>query len=157
MRSRGSCRALAILSSKWNRPKGKAAEFSVAYSAEPVPSLEHAPAAASGRTFEIACRGGSIVELKDPQEIFSGARIDGGHFSAAVGGSLGQHTAFFRVKGKATEFWLPIDVEIRQPLELVDVKLSKDARTVSFAVRNNAGQGENVQGAVRCAGKSVRG
>ena len=136
-------------------PKGKAAEFSVTYSAEPLPLLEYAQAAASGRTFEVACRGGSIVELKDPQEIFSGGRIDGGHFSATVAGRPGQHTAFLRVRGKVTEFWLPVDVEIRQPLELVDVKLSKDAKTVSFAVRNNAGQDEDVRAVVRCAGESV--
>ena len=48
-----------------------------------------------------------------------------------------------------------MDVEIRKPLELVDVKLSKDAKTVGFAVRNNAGQDEKARAVVGCGGRSV--
>ena len=127
-------------------PEGKSAEFSVTYNADPLPSLEHAQVAGRHRTFAIACRGGNIVELKDPQGIFGTARIDGSRFSATVVGGLGQHTAFLRVKGKATEFWLPVDIEIRHPLELIDVRLSNDARMANFAVRNNAGQSAEVRG-----------
>ena len=93
--------------------------------------------AASGRTFQVTCRNGSIVALNDPQAIFSNPRIDGDSLSAAVTGSRGQHTAFLRVRGKVTEFWLPVDIEIRPPLEIVDIRLSDDAQAVAFAVRNN--------------------
>ena len=130
-------------------PAGKSAEFSISHSGQTLPSLEFAPVAASGRVFDVRCCGGSIVELKDPQEIFSGTHIDGEQFSATTVGSVGHHTAFLRVKGKATEFWLPVDVEVRLPLEVVDIKLSPNAMTVGFAIRNNAGQSENVRGVIK--------
>ena len=136
-------------------PKGAAAEFVVTHGAASLPSLEHAPVAARGTPLNVACRGGSIVELKDPQAIFADARVDAGRFSATVAGSPGHHTAFLRVKGKAVEFWQPVDVEIRQPLEIVDAELSDDAKTLRLALRNNGGQAREVQGAVRCAGKTA--
>jgi len=135
--------------------EGAAAEFSVTHGAEPLPALAHAPVAARGQAFDVACRGGTMVELKDPQEIFAGAKIEGGRFSATVVGSLGHHTAFLRVKGRAVEFWLPVDIEVRQAMEVVDVKLSGDARALSFAVRNNAGEAKDLLGTVRCAGKTL--
>jgi hypothetical protein len=136
-------------------PKGESAEFVVAHAAEPLPSLEHAPIAARGMSFDVACRGGGIIELKDPQGIFADVRIDAGRFTATVAGSLGHHTAFLRVKGKVVDFWQPVDVEVREPVEIVDVKLSDDARTLELSLRNNGGQAREVQGMIDCAEKTV--
>ena len=136
-------------------PEGKSAEFSIEYGDAPLPSLEYARTAARGRAFEVGCRNGRIVEIRDPQEMFTNVQITDGRFSATAGGCLGHHTAFLRVKGRAVDFWLPVDVEVRPPLEVVDVKLSDDAQAVGFAVRNHGGQEEDVQAVVDCAGTSL--
>lgn len=137
-------------------PKSLSAVFTITHAAEPLPRLEHAPIAAHGLPFEVACRDGHIVEAKDPQGIFTNVRLEGNHFSATVAGSLGHHTAFLRVKGNATECWQPVDVEIRPPLEIVDVKLSADARSLTFALCNNGGRPRDVRGLVACAGATMR-
>jgi len=136
-------------------PKGKTAALAVTHDSQPLPSVDYAQTVALGRSVEAVCRGGAIVELKDPQKIFQNARCGGDRFSAEVRGQQGHHTAFVRVQGKNVDFWTPLDVEIRPPLEIVDAKLSGDTRSLSFALRNNAGQTESVRGEVRLGGQSL--
>lgn len=136
-------------------PKGQTAEFAIVHSTQPLPLVQHPPVAARGLQFAATCRNGSILELKDPQGIFSEGKRAANRFSAKVAGSLGHHTAFLKVKGKATEFWQPIDVEVRPPLEIVDAQLADDARLLSFALRNNTGAVRSVEATAECAGRRV--
>ena len=48
-------------------------------------------------------------------------QIESNRLVATIRGGLGPHTAFVRVHGDATEFWAPVDIEIREPLEFVNV------------------------------------
>ena len=85
----------------------------------PLPALRHPPVGARGRPFNFVCANGSIVELKDPQGVFAGARIEDGRLAVTVVGGPGHHTAFVRLHGRATEFWQPVDLEIRDPIEML--------------------------------------
>lgn len=137
-------------------PRGETSEFIVSHNAQSLPSIRHRPIAACGTQFVVTCDSGSIEGLKDPQEIFDEAQTDENRFSATVVGNLGHHTAFVKVKGKNTKFWQPVDLEIREPLDIVDANLTDDAGALSFAVRKNCGVDSTVEAGVRFAGQEVK-
>ncbi len=135
--------------------KDNSVEFTVTHASEPLPSLTHAPATGRGVSFEAICHGGTIVELNDPQGIFSDAKINADNFTANVSGSLGHHTAFLRMKGKNVEFWQPVDVEVREAIDIIDAKLSDDTQVLQLSLRNNGGQMRHIEGKISFAGETI--
>jgi len=136
-------------------PKGTTAEFVVTHAARPLPTVRHAPVGARGMAFTIESADGDLIELKDPQGVFTGARIEPRRLSATVAGSLGHHTAFVRVRGQAVEFWQPVDLEIRNPIEIVTAEISPDARGLTLALRNNGPEPCDLHGGLAVGGKET--
>ncbi|MCY2932124.1 MAG: hypothetical protein NTV86_22045 [Planctomycetota bacterium] len=134
-------------------PTGIAAEFAVRHAPTPPPKLAYPPVAARGRSFTASCEGGTVVEWKDPQGVFSEPRAHGDGLTATVTGAVGHHTAFVRVKGRAVEFWAPVDLEVREELEIVDAQLTPDARRLDLGLRNNGPEALEVNGLLTLGGR----
>ena len=134
-------------------PMGTTVEFAVTHATEPLPTLAYAPVAARGLAFTANCDSGTIGEMRDPQGVFAEAQGAGGRLTAKVTGAVGNHTAFARVKGRVVEFWQPVDVEVREPLDIVDINLAADARRLDLGLRNNGPEAREVRGTLACAGR----
>jgi len=108
------------------------AEIVVRYGAAPLPVL-HAPSVgAVGEEFSASVEHGAIAGVRDPQRVLSQPRIEGARCAAELRGEPGWHT-FFILSGKV---WLPVDFELRPPLEVVEARLAGDRCTC--AIRNNS-------------------
>ncbi len=136
-------------------PQGTEARFSVSHSTRPLPEVAYPPVAASGMAFTVTCHNGAITEVKDPQGVFGAGTVGAAGFTAPVTGALGHHTAFVHVKGAAVDFWQPVDIEVREPLELAALQLSGDAHSLAFALQSNAAEPRTVQATVSCAGQQA--
>ena len=136
-------------------PKGTTTEFAVTHAARPLPTVRHAPVGARGLLFAIDSAGGDLIELKDPQGVFAGVRIEPRRLSATVVGTPGHHTAFVRVRGQAVEFWQPVDLEIRNPIEIVEAEVFPDARGLTLALRNNGPEPCDLPGVLAVGGKET--
>ncbi len=111
--------------------------------------------AAVGERHLICSQGVSVQEVKDPQAILQHPELTGQSLSGVVQAKVGPHTLFVRV-GKADQSeWVPIDLEVRQPLELVDVQPDFSSGACAFTLRNNSSVAIHNDGKAFWAGRST--
>jgi len=102
-------------------------------------SLDFRPVVITGERLVIHNPGAALQELKDPQAILEQARLTKQSLSGTVKDSLGPHTFFVRVGDSADSAWAPVDLDVRRPVELLNVRPDLSSGGCSFALRNNAG------------------
>jgi len=102
-------------------------------------SLNFRPVVITGERLVIHNPGAALQELKDPQAILEQARLTRQSLSGTVKDSLGPHTFFVRVGDSADSAWAPVDLDVRRPVELLNVRPDLSSGGCSFALRNNAG------------------
>jgi len=90
-----------------------------------LPVLRSPHTAACGDTVRIEVPEGlTLLELRDPQGMFSHTALGPNALEAMIARDDGPHTAFVRVRGGPGEWWAPVDIRCTPPLELDDVRIA---------------------------------
>jgi hypothetical protein len=120
------------------------AELRIEYGNRPLPLLEAPPVGAIGHDFAVMVRNGVIREVRDPQGIVASHRIEGARCTVRFADAAGWHTFFVLAEGGQARIWLPVDVEPRAPVEIVNATAS------GYQVRDNTANPPRIE-AVRKA------
>jgi len=138
-------------------PATGSASVEVTYGEAPLPRLDFAPAAAIGEDYTFRVRDGRIVRIDDPQGVLGDVRVADARCTARVKGQAGWHTFFVLAASGEVRAWLPVDVELRPPLELVSPQLVIHGGKVrcTAVLRNNGERERHVAGQLRIAGTSA--
>jgi hypothetical protein len=125
-------------------PPSKSSEMTVNYQSA-AHTLTHDPLAPQGDAFVVRASGCELTELRDPQGVLADPRLDPHGLIGRVAGDLGHHTFFIRLVHDNTTSWAPIDVEVREPVDLADATLCvprevDGAVGYAFTLRNNRAQ-----------------
>jgi hypothetical protein len=95
-----------------------------------------APVAAIGRRIALDFAPARIGELADPQQVLVGVTKSGTSLDALVVGDLGRHSVFAQVHQGQMSWWIPLDFEVRSPLEVISTA-EQTPNSLSFYLRNN--------------------
>ena len=91
--------------------------------------------------FVIKCEGGKVLELHDPQSIFSTIHIQPDMLRGTVKDIRGHHTLFAQIENGIGTFWAPVDIECLPRLEITQARLTalpgNETVTLHLTVRNN--------------------
>jgi hypothetical protein len=93
--------------------------------------------AITGERLVIPNAGSPLQEFKDPQAILERPRLTGQSLSGTIEDRLGAHTLFVRVGDPGDSAWAPVDLDVRRPVELLNVKPDLNSGNCTFALRNN--------------------
>lgn len=120
-------------------PLFKTAEFLILYRRTPLTGIAFSPIAAFGEQYYVQTKQGQMVEVSDPQGVFGEYQLRENNLRGKVKASLGYHTFFILLKNEDIAYWKPVDIEVRQPLEVIQPKLdlSNSKAVYSFKIRNN--------------------
>ena len=128
----------------------ESAEITIQYGPEPLPVLQAARVGAVGETFNLRVEHGAAKEIRDPQDVTTERLLQGSQCTVRLRGAPGWHTFFVRADNGRTSVWLPVDFELRAPLEIVDAQWK--AGTCVCALRNNSQQMRLVNGRIAAGG-----
>jgi hypothetical protein len=92
---------------------------------------------AQGEPFVAEFGAARVREVQDPQKALKDASFDAGQLQATAAGRLGHRTAFVRLAQGDLNWWAPLNVEIRPPLEICQTTVDWPSGKVVLAVRNN--------------------
>lgn len=116
-------------------PQADGAVIQIRWAGNALAELQYPEVLAAGETFEVKAGRATIQEVRDPQQVFTHAQISGGSLQATLGNNLGQRTAFVRVQQDDVTSWRPMDMEVRSPLEIREVR--RDGDVVRFSLANH--------------------
>ena len=135
-------------------PQSNDAQIEVNYAASPLAALDFSPVAGLGHEYSFGVRNGKIVEVRDPQGLTSEVHIDGTRCTARLDGRPGWHTLFALAESGQARAWLPVDVELRPPLEIIDARLTVEGERARClcSLRNNTQRAAHVSGQIGVAG-----
>ncbi len=88
------------------------------------------------RPFRMEFGPATVQEIFDPQKALKAVVVKDQAATAVVNGLPGYHTVFAKVRQDDMTWWMPVDFEVRLPLEIVP-SLAQDGQSVRFRVRNN--------------------
>ena len=91
-----------------------------------------------------------IMNVYDPQSILRDEKYPSGSFSATVEGS-GHRTFFMQMEQGDLSWWMPVDLQIKKPLEMIPAR-KQTAESISFRIRNNTAGA--IRGEVSLPGKN---
>jgi len=77
-----------------------------------------------------------VTDIYDPQGIFEESNVKSKELIATIKSGPGQKTAFMRLKQGQMEWWEPVDIEVRNPVEIV-AEDDQTAAELNFRIRNN--------------------
>jgi hypothetical protein len=106
--------------------------------------------AAIGHAIAVGVAPAQLVDVSDPQMALTAVRKAPSSFTANVTGALGHRTVFAKVRQGQLTWWMPIDFESREPVEIIPGEKQKPD-SLAFRLRNNMPQ--PVRGDVSVAGK----
>jgi hypothetical protein len=132
----------------------KQAQIRVEYGERKLPVAACEPVGAVGEDYSFSVMNGRILEVYDPQGIIGQKRISGANCTVRFTGRPGWHTFFVLAEAGQVRAWLPIDLELRVPLEIVDARLTQGK--CACAVRNNTQRPRPLNGQVEVAGSKAR-
>lgn len=80
----------------------------------------------------------TIVEMFDPQKIFTNIEVSDHSVEAVVSSDceLGHRTAFVKLKSGEMTWWEPLHLEVRKSVEIISGENNKD-NLIAFTIRNN--------------------
>lgn len=135
-------------------PAGNAAQVTVSYGEAGMPRLEGDGIAAQGERYRLAVVDGAVDEIYDPQGVAQDVDLAGRGASLRITGPPGWHTFFVHATSGEVNLWLPVDVEVRPPLQIVDPRLRVDGFRVRGACRlaNNTQREIGLSGVLRLGG-----
>ena len=135
-------------------PHSNDAQIEVNYAPGPLAALDLSPVAGLGQEYSFGVQNGKLVEVHDPQGLTNEVHSDGTRCTARLDGRPGWHTLFALAESGQARAWLPVDVELRPPLEIVDARLTVEGgRARCFcSLRNNTQRALHVSGQIGVAG-----
>ena len=133
-------------------PKAQEATIVVTSAKAPLPTLQHQAVAAVGHPLVVRAKAGKITGHRDPQGVLKNAKTTGTSLRGTIAAAPGHHTLFVELQGTAVRVWAPVDVEVREPLEIVEPRLTDKAARATFRLRNNTSSPVKLSGVVRLGG-----
>ncbi len=88
------------------------------------------------RPFRMEFGPATVQEISDPQAALKAVSVRDQTVTAVVNGLPGFHTVFAKVRQDDMTWWMPVNFEVRLPLEIVPSP-NQDGQAVRFRVRNN--------------------
>jgi hypothetical protein len=108
---------------------------------------------ARGDTLKINTGMAEIEEIYDPQQVISNQKIDNNLFSSIVTAPAGFHTVFIKVTQYQVSWWIPINIEIKDPVEIngkfsgndliINLKNNKSQTVKGYIQFNNQSKSQN--------------
>jgi hypothetical protein len=95
--------------------------------------------AAIGRSIKVSVEPARLISIADPQRVLTNVRKSPSSFDADVTGMTGHRTVFAQLRQGDLMWWMPVDLELRSPIEIL-ASAEQSAGTLSFRVRNNTQQ-----------------
>ncbi len=121
-----------------------------------MPEIEASSVGAVGEEYTFSVNNSNIIRLHDPQGILDidQSTVKKSKASVMLKNKPGTHTFFVLVESGNSEMWLPVDLTLKQSLEIVDEDLVvKDGEAFAqFAIENNSQQNFNLKGTGNIAG-----
>ena len=101
------------------------------------PEMIHLPTFdAKGENLQFITKLATILSVNDPQKILLNPKIDQNLLSTTISGELGNRTTFVKLRQGQMEWWMPLEFEVRQAIEIISEK-NQSAGILDFKVRNN--------------------
>jgi len=138
--------------------------FEIVYEGGALPELEYDSIGAIGENYRVNVRNGRMLRLFDPQEILEETELEESHCVARLKARSGWHTFFILVESERLQMWLPVDLELRPPLEIVAGRLFLDGSAREYqrhrlccraALQNNLGRNLFLTGELRIGNSRV--
>ena len=77
-----------------------------------------------------------VLEIFDPQKTLTGIEVENNGLKAFVSGENGNHTAFVKVSKGQFIWWIPLCIEIKNPVE-IESSLEQQKNNLTFCLLNN--------------------
>ncbi|MFH1924082.1 MAG: DUF4450 domain-containing protein [Planctomycetota bacterium] len=107
----------------------------------PEPDRATCPAVVgAGESFAVSLASARLCELYDPQGALADVSQEASGFRAQAAGLPGHRTVFARAEQGNVSWWVPLEFEIRPPLEICDASVNREQNEVQWSVRNNTGE-----------------
>lgn len=136
-----------------NIPPNEEAVVQVVYGEGELPQLVFTPYGAPG-SYQVLVDRGTITKVYDPQGILDqeNSLFEGSACTVNLK-RLGWHTFFVYLTIDDLGVWLPVDLEIREQLEIINEGLVKHQGNTycRFAIRNNTQENQELRGTVTFA------
>lgn len=92
---------------------------------------------AVGDQLKINTSEGIISEIFDPQGILRNSKFEEKSLTAGIKNATGKKTAFVHLKQGKMSWWYPIEIEVRNPIEILPEK-EQNTENLKFRIRNNS-------------------
>lgn len=117
-------------------PKTNSAVVEIKYGNGEKAEISSKETGAAGYEYSITSNG-VITEISDPQSVIkSNSELNNEKLTVLLNDKLGNHTFFVTVKKDDSIVKLPVDLEIREPIEITDMA-SEGNKSICFNLRNN--------------------
>ena len=116
--------------------RGQVFDIGIAWAGQNPENIDVSEATAINEEVAFGCRNAEIIELYDPQHIFSEYRIEKKNFRGKITGVKGSRTAFIKLRQGNFIWWEPVLPVIREPVEFI-AERDQDRKALKFRVRNN--------------------
>ena len=108
-----------------------------------------------GERFPLGIEGAPFRQLNDPQKVLNVGGTAPQSLWGLITGTIGPHTLFVLVGNGQDARWEPVNVEIRQALEILNPRIDSDSGKCTFALRNNTDVPIRTKAILHWAGRAV--
>lgn len=107
----------------------------------PEPGHAECPAVVgAGETFAVNMGAARLQQVHDPQSVLADVSQEASGLRARAVGLKGHRTVFARVEQGHVWWWMPLEFEIREPLEISEASVNWKQGEVQFALCNNTAE-----------------
>ncbi len=99
------------------------------------PQPKEEPVALGGR---FLLENKNIQSVYDPQEVLKNLHKTDSSWQGTISGSVGHRTLFAQMKEGDLQWWMPVDLWVKQPIEIIVP--NPDSTTLAIKVKNNTGK-----------------
>lgn len=120
------------------------------------PRLERKTIAAARTEYRVEARSCRILESYDPQGVFASCALTEGALSGRLSSLLGHHTFFLKIESGEASWWEPLDIEVREGIEVqkAELLLTRDGKAFyQYELRNNSPHSWHLEVVTEVAGE----
>lgn len=137
-----------------NLPAAKNATVKIVYGVGELPTITYNEVGSAG-SYRFSVDRGTVIKVYDPQQVLQSSLVTvfESHACVKLNDKQGWHTFFVYVSVDEIEIWLPVDVELRPPLEIIAEEIVQENEQVycQFALQNNMQESVVLTGLATCA------
>jgi hypothetical protein len=101
-----------------------------------LPNSKSSEQRAKDEIFNINFDKAKILQIFDPQSLFKGVELKEDELKANIIGEVGSHTAFAQINQGPFTWWMPVCVDVKNPVEVL-APLEQEPNNLKFTVKNN--------------------